>query len=251
MPARVGIVAAMHQELAAVLAALPDERRQTVAGRDYWRGHWHGHPVVAVLSRVGKVAAATTATALIERFGVERIVFTGTAGGLAEGVAVGDMVVASELLQHDMDASPLFPRFEVPLTGRARFAADAALSARLADAACQVAGRAGELIGGAALAEFGLHAPRVHRGLIVSGDRFVATGAESAALRRLLPEALAVEMEGAAVAQVCHDYGLPFAALRTISDRADDTAHVDFMRFIDRVASHYSAAVLEAYFSSL
>ena len=133
MPARVGIVAAMHQELAAVLAALPDERRQTVAGRDYWRGHWHGHQVVAVLSRVGKVAAATTATALIERFGVERIVFTGTAGGLAEGVAVGDMVVASELLQHDMDASPLFPRFEVPLTGRAAFPTAARLTQRLAE----------------------------------------------------------------------------------------------------------------------
>ena len=59
MPARIGIVAAMHQELAAVLAALPDERRQALAGRDFWLGHWHGHEVVAVLSRVGKVAAAT------------------------------------------------------------------------------------------------------------------------------------------------------------------------------------------------
>ena len=251
MSARIGIVAALHQELAAVLAALPDERRLSVAGRDFWRGHWHGHEVVAVLSRVGKVAAATTATALIERLGVDRIVFTGTAGGLGEGVAVGDMVVAGGLLQHDMDASPLFPRFEVPLTSRARFDTDAALSARLADAARAVAGRASELLGADAVAEFALQAPRVHAGLIVSGDRFVATGAESAALRRALPDALAVEMEGAAVAQVCHDYGVPFAALRTISDRADDAAHVDFMRFIDQVASRYSAAVLESYFSAL
>ena len=248
---RTGIVGAMHQELAAVLAALPDERRQRVAARDFWLGHWHGHEVVVVLSRIGKVAAATTATALIERFGVERIVFTGVAGGLADGVRVGDVVIADAFIQHDMDASPLFPRHEVPLYGRARFDTEPGLSARLQCAAEDVLARATDTLGADALADFALKAPRVHNGLVVSGDRFVATGAESAALRQALPDALAVEMEGAAVAQVCHDYGVPFAALRTISDRADDAAHVDFMRFIDQVASRYSAAVLEAYFKSL
>ena len=250
-PRRTGVVAAMHPELAAVLERLPDEQRQRVAGRDFWVGHWHAHEVVAVLSGVGKVAAATTATLLIERFGVDALLFTGTAGGLGDGVRVGDLVLAGEFLQHDTDASPLFPRFEVPLYGRARFATDAALSARLGAAARQVLARASDTLGAHAVAEFALHAPAVHRGLVVSGDRFVATSAESAALRQALPEALAVEMEGAAVAQVCHDYGLPFAALRTVSDRADDSAHVDFMRFIDQVASRYSAAVLEAFFAEL
>ncbi len=241
----------MQQELSAVLARMPDEQRQRVAGRDFWVGHWHGHEVVAVLSRVGKVAAATTAAVLIERFGVDRIVFTGTAGGLGDGVRVGDLVLADGFVQHDMDASPLFPRFEVPLYGRARFDTDAHLSAALCDAARRAVAAPAELVGTRAMAEFGLHAPRVHQGLIVSGDRFVATGAESAALRQALPDALAVEMEGAAVAQVCHDCAIPFAAVRTISDRADDAAHVDFMRFIDQIASHYSAAILESYFRSL
>ena len=248
---RTGIVAAMHPELAAVLAAMPDERRQRVATRDFWCGHWAGHEVVAVLSRVGKVAAATTATLLIERFKVDRIVFTGTAGGVGDGVRVGDVVVAGSFMQHDMDASPLVPRFEVPLTGVARFDTDADLSASLARAAQAVLARAADTLGADAVAEFDLQAPRVHRGLIASGDRFVATSAASAALRAALPEALAVEMEGAAVAQVCRDFNVPFAALRTISDRADDAAHVDFMRFIDQVASRYSAAILEAYFESL
>ena len=248
---RTGIVSAMQQELSAVLARMPDEQRQRVAGRDFWVGHWHGHDVVAVLSRVGKVAAATTAAVLIERFGVDRIVFTGTAGGLGDGVRVGDLVLADGFVQHDMDASPLFPRFEVPLYKQSRFATDAALSAALGRAARSAIASPAAVLGADAVSEFDLHAPRVHEGLIASGDRFVATGAESQALRQALPDALAVEMEGAAVAQVCHDYGLPFAALRTISDRADDAAHVDFMRFIDQVASRYSAAVLEAYFSSL
>jgi adenosylhomocysteine nucleosidase len=250
-PTRTGIIGAMHQELAAVLAMLPDERRQTVGGRDFWLGHWHGHEVVAVLSRIGKVAAATTATALIERFGVRRILFTGVAGGIGDGLRVGDVVVARGFVQHDMDASPLFPRHEVPLYGRAHFDADPALSAALAQAARAVLAQPEQALGAEALAAFALHAPRLHQGLIASGDRFVATAAASAALRQALPDALAVEMEGAAVAQVCHDYGVPFAALRTISDRADDAAHVDFMRFIDQVASRYSAAVLERYFQQL
>ena len=136
---RIALVSAMHEELAAVLARMPDEQKTVVAGREFWVGHWHDHEVVAVLSRIGKVAAATTTTALIERFGVSRIVFTGVAGGLAPHVNEGDVVVAREFIQHDMDASPLFPRHEVPLTGMTRFPADAALSDALAAAA---AGRA-------------------------------------------------------------------------------------------------------------
>ena len=248
---RTGIVAAMQQELSAVLARLPDEQRQRVAGRDFWVGHWHGHEVVAVLSRVGKVAAATTAAALIERFGVDRIVFTGTAGGLAEGVRVGDLVVADAFMQHDMDASPLFPRFEVPLYGQSRFAVDAGLSRALAQAARSAVAAPMVTLGADAVAEFGLGAPRVHQGLIVSGDRFVATSAESAALRAALPDALAVEMEGAAVAQVCHDYGLPFAAVRTISDRADDAAHGDFAQFVQTVASRYAEHMVLSFLQKL
>jgi adenosylhomocysteine nucleosidase len=240
----IGIMSAIHEELAAVLAAMPDEQRVTVAGRDFWVGHWQGHSVVAVLSRIGKVAAATTATVLLERFGADTLVFTGVAGGLGSGVRVGDVVVADGFVQHDMDASPLFPRHEVPLYGRARFEADAQLAAQLAQASEQVLANALLHLGAGTLTEFQLHAPWVHQGLMLSGDRFVSTSAESHALREALPEALAVEMEGAAVAQVCHDYGVPFAAVRTISDRADDAAHTDFQRFIREVASRYSQAIL-------
>mgnify|MGYP000001605385 CR=1 FL=1 len=91
--APIGLMSAMHEELALVLQAMPDEQRVRVGGRDFWQGHWQGQPVVAVLSRIGKVAAATTATALIERFGVDRIVFTGVAGGIGPGVRVGDVVL--------------------------------------------------------------------------------------------------------------------------------------------------------------
>ncbi|MDB5859161.1 MAG: 5-methylthioadenosine/S-adenosylhomocysteine nucleosidase [Ramlibacter sp.] len=220
----------MHQELAAVLALLPDERKQLVAGREFWVGHLHGQEVVAVLSRIGKVAAATTATVLLERFKVDRIVFTGVAGGLAPGVNRGDVVVADDFLQHDLDASPIFPRYEVPLYGVDRFATDPDLTGQLAAAAARA-----------------LPGTHVHRGLVLSGDRFVSSSSESRALQAALPQALAVEMEGAAFAQVCHDYGVPFAAVRTVSDRADDDAHGDFLQFIEQVASRHSAAIVEAF----
>ncbi|WP_370655013.1 5'-methylthioadenosine/adenosylhomocysteine nucleosidase [Hydrogenophaga sp.] len=225
---------------------MPDEQPQTVGGRAYWRGHLHGAEVIAVLSGIGKVAAATTATALIERFGVQRIVFTGVAGGLAPGVRVGDVVVAHRFLQHDMDASPLFPRHEVPGYARSRFDADVALTAALRQASERVLHALPAQLDEGVRAEFHLQTPRCHQGLLISGDRFVSTTAESDALRKILPDALAVEMEGAAFAQVCHDYGVPLAVVRTISDRADDAAHVDFPRFLREVASRYSAAIVEA-----
>jgi adenosylhomocysteine nucleosidase len=226
---RIAIVSAMREELEAVLDLMPDESREVVAGREFWVGRLHGREVVAVLSRIGKVAAATTASVLLERFRVGEIVFTGVAGGLGAGVGVGDVVVADAFLQHDLDASPLFPRHEVPLYGTSRFSTDAALSARLAQAVRQA-----------------LPAARLHRGLVVSGDRFVSTTAESRALQSALPDASAVEMEGAAIAQVCHDFGVPFAAVRTISDRADDAAHADFASFLREVAGPHSAAIVRA-----
>jgi adenosylhomocysteine nucleosidase len=236
------IVAAMQQELQALLHALDDVHIERHAGRDFHLGHLHGRPVVLVLSRIGKVAAAITATLLIERFGVERMVFTGVAGGLGPA-QVGDVVVARELLQHDMDASPLFRRHEVPLSGRSRFTVDVALADALADAARAVLADPHAAFGPEAAA-LGVTAPRLHQGLIISGDRFVATAPESRELAARLPDALAVEMEGAALAQVCHDCGVPFAVLRTVSDRADDSAHVDFMQFIDAVAARASASIV-------
>lgn len=248
---RIALISAMHEELAAVLARMPDERKTIHAGREFWSGHWHGHEVVVVLSRIGKVAAATTATALIERFDVTRMVFTGVAGGLAPQVKVGDVVVADAFLQHDMDASPLFPRHEIPLTGKSRFQADASLSAALLQAAqVALADLRTELPSQHRL-DLDFELAQVHQGLIVSGDRFVSQSHDSAELQQRLPEALAVEMECAAIAQVCADYGVPLAAVRSISDRADDAAHHDFPRFIQHIASRYSAAVLDRLLTAL
>jgi len=222
------VLAAIPQELDGLLATLPPAPSRRLAGRTFWCGTWAGRPVWAGLS-------------------VQGVLFAGVAGGLGPGVAVGDVVVADALLQHDMDASPLFPRYEVPMTGLSRFPIGAVLGSRVAAAAAAVVADIDRVVDPAARAALGLQRPPVlHRGLIVSGDRFVSTATESQALRQALPDALAVEMEGAAVAQVCADFDVPLAVVRTVSDRADDSAHLDFNRFIDTVARQITRAIVTA-----
>jgi adenosylhomocysteine nucleosidase len=239
------ILSALAEEQAGLVEQLRDARRIDHAGREFWQGSLGDIPVVMALSRIGKVAAATTSVALIERFAVSAIVFTGVAGGVGERVQVGDVVVGTGFLQHDMDASPLFPRYQIPLTGQTVLAADAALARALVFAS---------VVGLQGLQNAG-RSPLVHQGLIASGDRFV-NGLEETqcivdALRSHGHAVLAVEMEGAAVAQVCHDYRLPFAAVRTISDRADDTAHVDFPVFVRDVASVYARRIIMEFVRAL
>jgi adenosylhomocysteine nucleosidase len=241
-----GVLAALPEELGDLVHAMRaegDVRTVTLGRRDYHIGTVHGAPCVVTLARIGKVAAAATASALIHAFEVDAIVFTGVAGGVASHVRVGDIVVANELLQHDLDVSPLFPRFEVPLIGLTRFAADAALSGVLA-AACE---RFVAEEGAALAARFHVGSARVHRGLVISGDRFVSSAQEVGALRAALPDALAVEMEGAAIAQVCYEHDVPCAVVRTVSDTADDHAKASFTSFLTDIAGTYSSGILRRF----
>jgi adenosylhomocysteine nucleosidase len=244
-----GVMAALPQELGDLIESMHlsgEVRTQTIGRREYHVGVAHGVPCVVTLARVGKVAAAATASALIHVFGVDAIVFTGVAGGVRDDVRVGDIVIGETLMQHDLDASPLFPRFEVPLLGIARFASDRALSAALADAcAAFLADEHAALE-----TRFGVHPPRVHRGLIVSGDRFVLSHDEVNALRAALPDALAVEMEGAAIAQVCFEYAVPCAIVRTVSDTADADAPESFLEFLHALGGTYSSGILRRFLTA-
>lgn len=241
LPMRLGIVSALREEQHGLIAAMQDLQLKIRGMRDYASGKLWGLETVCVLSRIGKVAAAATVATLIEHFGVTHLLFTGVAGGAGTGVRVGDIVVGEELVQHDMDSSPLFPRFEIPLTGVSLFTADSLLSQHVLQAARGFfEDDFAQAIRAEDCAAFNLHAPSLHHGLIASGDQFIAHSDKMDLIRRDLPATLAVEMEGAAVAQVCFEFGLPFAVLRTISDSANEDSPVDFARFIESVAAHYA-----------
>jgi len=256
-----GILAALPEEIAGLIERLETPLPvQTWGQRDFHRGHLHGRDCVIALSRVGKVAAASTATTLISKFDVSAVLFVGVAGGVGTHVHIGDVVIADTLMQHDMDASPLFPRFEIPLLARARFDTSAAWTKALRSAAerylakhharlkaealkVQIGNATPEASASALLAAS--RAPNVHCGLIASGDRFVSSHEEISALLAATPDLLAVDMESAAVGQVCHEHLIPVAILRSISDGANDTAAMSFSQFLTDVAAHYAGGILE------
>lgn len=236
----IGIMGAMEEEVAGLLEAMGQGREtRTQGGRTYHRGTLFGTDVVVVFSRWGKVAAATTATHLVVAEGVDEIVFTGVAGGVDRALHVGDVVIATTLAQHDMNAEPLFPRHEIPLLGVSAFRSDAMRRLAAVEAARRFLATPPE-----AAARFGITHPRVVEGAIGSGDKFFASAAELDELCARLPGLACVEMEGAAVAQVCHEYGVPLTVIRTLSDAADEGAPSDFAAFVREVASRYSLGIL-------
>jgi len=245
---RLGIISALHEEQQGLVEAMQSPYKLIHGQREYWLGQLWEIDAVCVLSRIGKVAAAMTATTLVEKFGVTHILFTGVAGAGDKTVQVGDIVVAESLVQHDMDASPLFPRFEVPLTGLTHFPADHRLGTLLVDAAHVFLDEDFDsAIDPREKAVFGLSRPRIHRGLIASGDQFVNDAQHINDLNAALPGLVAVEMEGAAVAQVCYELGLPFGVIRTISDNANENAATDFMRFVKSVAARYAFHIVRRF----
>lgn len=245
-PFRLGLISALHQEQAGIIDHMEITGRTMRGMREYVAGNLWGAECVCVLSRLGKVAAAATAATLIERFDVTHIVFTGVAGAADSGIRIGDVVIGEQLVQHDIDASPLFPRFEIPLTGQSHVMSDQQLTSQLAQAAADFIERdLHDVIPAAEREAFRLIQPRVHRGLIASGDQFIDSHAHLKELKQALPALLAVEMEGAAVAQVCFEFGVPFAIIRTISDGANEDAPLDFMRFMESIAARYAFGIVK------
>jgi adenosylhomocysteine nucleosidase len=243
------VVAALQEEVSHILEHMKVRVCETVAGRKFWIATYHGHEIVVVLSGIGKVAAAVTTSVLVERFGVTEILFTGVAGSLTKTVSVGDVVIGRELLQHDMDATPLFPRYVVPGHAEPYFYACPQMSARLLQATKSVLTQLDQLVSAEVFDRFNLKNSQAHQGLVLSGDQFVSSEVVREGLRQAHPQALVVEMEGAALAQVCKDFGVRFALMRTVSDAAGEHAAQDFSAFLNSVASRYSALIVEAYLS--
>jgi len=215
VPSPLGLLGAMDVEVSAVVAALEAPSQLNVLGHTVVDGRLCGHRVLVACSGIGKVNAAL-ATAALAQAGALAVVLVGMAGATGPAVHIGDAVVATELIQHDVDITALgdAPGF---INGRP---AGGTPDARLSDAIAAGAAQLGA---------------NVHRGLIASADQFVASPQQSLDIAARF-DAVAVEMEGASVAQACGHLGLPFAVLRWISDAADEAAPADFPAFADRVA---------------
>lgn len=222
----IALMGAMDEEVKLLLDEMENARSRTVAGITYAQGRLKGLEVVVCRSGVGKVNAAAAAQILISEFHARLLIFTGVAGALHPDLEIGDIVISSESLQHDMDASPLgFAPGMIPFQAESIFPADAGLIAR-AEAACR-----GEQM-------------RFRTGRVLSGDLFVADRSEVERLRADF-DGLCAEMEGAAVAQVCRMNELPHVIIRSMSDKANGEAPDSFEAFT-QVSSTASVAIVTA-----
>ena len=218
----------MESELRDLSATLDHERTETIAGREIHFGKLEGQPVALLLCGCGKVNAALSATLLAGHVKVIRILVTGLSGGLAEGLNIGDIVIAESFVQHDMDARPLFPRHEIPFEGFSLIESEPELRYLLSGAAREML---------AAKRPQGLEKAGVFEGLVVSGDQFLSSNEARSGVLGSLPQACAVDMESAAIAQVCRAADISLGVMRVISDSADGSAHIDFAHFVEHSAS--------------
>jgi len=245
----IGIISAMPEEIQAIQVLFQIEKKVVKGMRTYYQGRLFDKKVILVFSRWGKVASATTATQLINDFEVSEIIFTGVAGGLQPDVFVGDIVIGKDLYQHDMDGSPIVKTFEVPLLGKSAFTTDSKKRDRLAEASHLFLQHKNKFLSKEQFVNFQIKEPNIHIGDIASGDQFISSSKKSDEILAALPTVKCVEMEGAAVAQVCYEYKVPFSIIRTISDNANHNAHIDFPKFAKEIASQYALGILKHYLS--
>lgn len=209
---KIGIIGAMAEEIELLHKHVEVASEFTKAGITYYEGTFHGKSVIFCKSGVGKVNAAVCTQLLLDA-GASCVLFTGVAGALDPSLNIGDIVVSTSCIQHDMDVTPLgFAKGVIPFHPNSDFQADSQL--------VQLAYEASER----------LFPGRSLKGKVLSGDQFIASRETVEMLHQTLDGACA-EMEGAAVAQVCDMNNIPFVVIRSMSDKADGSAHVNFAEF--------------------
>lgn len=225
---RIGIIGAMSQEVARLASLLEERETHTHVGNTFHSGLLHGVEVVILQSGIGKVNAAVGTTLLLDMYKPEAIINTGSAGGFGAGLAIGDIVVSSEVRHHDVDAVVFgYEHGQVPDMPAAYLPDE-----RLVHLARECVEALGEV--------------NVVEGLIATGDVFMACPNLVAQTRQRFPTMLAAEMEAAAIAQTCHLYDCPFVVIRALSDIAGGgDNHLSFEQFLEKAALH-SSKMIEA-----
>lgn len=241
-------MSAMVEEMNTLLEVLERDEVVTIGQREYHLGKLWDKDVVLVFSRWGKVAAASTTTTLITEFRVDEIIFTGVAGAVDSNVSIGDVIVAENLFQHDFDASPFLLKHVLPLILKKEIPSNPIVRNKLFNASSDfVNNQIKDVISKNYLEDYSISKPKVLIGNIASGDQFIKDDAKRNEIKSSLDNVLAVEMEGAAVAQICYEFDVPLGVIRTISDDANDNAIKDFPKFVYNVASQYSYQIIKNY----
>lgn len=225
---KIGIIGAMELEVETLKSKMEVKSTTTKARMEFFEGTLNGVEAVIVRSGIGKVNAGMCTQILADLFGVTHIINTGVAGSLNAAIDIGDIVVSTEVLQHDVDACGFgYPLGQIPQLDTLAFKADEKMAA-LAKEVCEKVNK--EI--------------KVFSGLIVSGDQFISDKAKKQYIKDNF-DGLCTEMEGAAIGQAAYLNEIPFVILRAISDKADDSADMDYPTFERQAAEHCAKLVEE------
>ena len=222
---KIGIIAAMPEELAYLLQHLDDAREEKVLGNSYHTGKVGSVELVLVESGIGKVMSAMSVAILADHFQVDAVINTGSAGAVANGIAVGDVVIADKLCYHDVDVTAFGYDYGQMARQPLYFASDKKFISLIQESLSKLE-------------------QTWHLGLIATGDSFVAGEDKIKAIKEQFPQVLAVEMEGAAIAQAAHALNLPFLVVRAMSDNANHEASVSFDEFIVEAGRRSAQALM-------
>ena len=222
---KIGIIAAMPEELAYLLQHLDDAREEKVLGNSYHTGKVGSVELVLVESGIGKVMSAMSVAILADHFQVDAVINTGSAGAVANGIAVGDVVIADKLCYHDVDVTAFGYDYGQMARQPLYFESDKKFISLIQESLSKLE-------------------QTWHLGLIATGDSFVAGEDKIKARKEQFPQVLAVEMEGAAIAQAAHALNLPFLVVRAMSDNANHEASVSFDEFIVEAGRRSAQALM-------
>lgn len=216
-----GIIGAMDEEVAKLKRCLQEVSIKVKAGMDFYQGSLNGKQVVIVRSGIGKVNAAVCTQILVDDYQVSGVINTGIAGSLRAEIDIGDIVLSTDMVQHDMDATGFgYPAGQIPQMSIFSFPADERLRC-LAEECCRLVN------------------PDIHTysGRVVSGDQFISDKEKKKWLTETF-NGSCTEMEGAAIAQAAWLNKVPVLIVRAISDKADDSANMDYQTFEAKAIQH-------------
>ena len=218
---KIGIIGAMEVEIASLKSAMKVSRMLKKAQMEFLEGELEGCQAVVVRSGVGKVNAAVCTQILVDEFGVDGVINTGIAGSLKAEINIGDIVLSTDVLHHDMDATGFgYPLGQIPQMDAFSFQADEQMR-KLAKEVCEEVNP--EI--------------RVFEGRVVSGDQFISSREVKDKIKENF-DGCCTEMEGAAIAQTAYLNQIPFVIIRAISDKADDSATMDYPTFEKQAVEH-------------
>ena len=222
----IGIIGAMPQEIKTLSDHLQNIKKTQLAGEPVYSGRINDVEVVLIQSGIGKVNATIATALMIERFKPFAIINTGSAGGIDQRLNIGDIVIGSNITHHDVDITA----FGYAAGQMAQMPENYLCDKKLITLAKKSASAFSDA--------------SIHNGQIVSGDQFISSSAHFKQIKTTFPDAYAVEMEAAAIAQTCYSFALPFVVIRAISDLADEKASASFDRFIEKAGNQSAKMVM-------